>query len=251
MVAAFVSIVAAHGARVLFTDRHGGVSTGAYATLNLGDHVGDDPRAVAANRARLLEGLRAEGVQRIGWLEQVHGTEVCDLDRCDDGVPRADAALSGCPGVAACVLVADCLPVLLAAPGAVAAAHAGWRGLAAGVLEHTVARLCAKAACAPADVQAWLGPAIGPGAFEVGDEVRAAFVVSDTQADRAFLRLRAGKWLADLPALARRRLHASGLRMVHGDDICTVSNAGDYYSHRRDRDRGSGRQAGLIWIPAR
>ncbi len=250
----FDPLHATGGARAVFTTRRGGVSGGAYGAggqggLNLGAHVGDDPLAVEANRARLLEALRAEGLRRIAWLEQVHGTTVVDLDRSSGGVPRADAALTSRAGLAACVLVADCLPVLLAAPGAVAAAHAGWRGLAAGVLENCVDALCAKAACAPDALQAWLGPAIGAGAFEVGDEVRAAFGVSDAQASRAFLRVGSGKWLADLPALARQRLRAAGLRAIHGDDICTVSNAADYYSYRRDRV--CGRQAGLIWLPVR
>ncbi len=240
----------ANGARALFTTRRGGVSVAPYDSLNLGDHVGDDPAAVAANRARLLEALRDDGVERIAWLNQVHGSEVVDLDAWDGaGVPRADAAVTRRAGLAACVLVADCLPVLLAAPGAVGAAHAGWRGLAAGVVDNCVRALCEKAGCGPADVQAWLGPAIGPRAFEVGDEVREAFVVSDAQASRAFLRLRAGYWLADLFTLARQRLRAIGVSAIHADDICTVSNPHDCYSYRRDRV--CGRQAGLVWIPSR
>ena len=239
-----------NGTRALFTTRHGGVSVAPYDTLNLGDHVGDAPAAVAANRARLLDALHVEGVRRIAWLDQVHGCDVVDLDRWDGGaVPRADAAVTTRAGLAACVLVADCLPVLLAAPGAVGAAHAGWRGLAGGVIERCAGALCDKAGCAPDALQAWLGPAIGPSAFEVGDEVREAFLVSDAQASRAFLRLRAEYWLADLFTLARQRLRAFGVSAIHADDICTVSNPRDYYSYRRDRV--CGRQAGLVWIPAR
>ncbi|OIQ82221.1 laccase domain protein YfiH [mine drainage metagenome] len=240
----------AHGARALFTTRRGGLSVAPYDSLNLGDHVGDAPAAVAANRALVLDALREEGLQRIAWLEQVHGSEVVDLDAWDGfAVPRADAAVTSRRGLAACVLVADCLPVLLAAPGAVGAAHAGWRGLAGGVVENCARALCDKAGCTPAEVQAWLGPAIGPRAFEVGDEVREAFVVSDAQASRAFLRLRAGYWLADLFTLARRRLRAFGVSAIHADDICTVSNPHDCYSYRRDRV--CGRQAGLVWISTR
>ena len=240
----------AHGARARFTTRHGGASVAPYDTLNLGDHVGDVPAAVAVNRARLLDSLAGEGLQRIAWLNQVHGVEVVDLDAWNGvEVPRADAAVTTRAGLAACVLVADCLPVLLAAPGAVGAAHAGWRGLAGGVIERCAQALCDKAACSPAELQAWLGPAIGPRAFEVGDEVREAFVVSDAQASHAFLRLRAGYWLADLFMLARQRLRGFGVSAIHGDDICTVSNPQDCYSFRRDRV--CGRQAGLVWVPSR
>lgn len=214
--------------------------------MNLGLHVGDDPVAVAANREALR---RALGLDAIVWLEQVHGVAVADLDAWDGReVPRADAAVVSRPGVAACVMVADCLPVLLRAPGAVAAAHAGWRGLAAGVLEATVAALCARSNCRPDALVAVLGPAIGPGHFEVGAEVREAFVAGDAGAAAAFAPGAAGKWMADLFSLARRRLAAAGLapQAVTGGGICTVADPGGYYSFRRDGT--TGRQAALAWI---
>ena len=242
------------GARGLFTGRIGGASGPPYGAaegvsdgMNLGDHVGDDPAAVAANRRALA--MRCGGV-RIAWMTQVHGVEVADLDAWDgSAVPEADAAVCGVPGIAACVMVADCLPVLFAAPGAVGAAHAGWRGLAAGVLERTLGAVCRKASCAPGQVRAWLGPAIGPRCFEVGGEVREAFIVSDTQAACDFLQVSDGKWHADLFALARRRLVRAGMTAtdIHGGDICTMSNPALYYSFRRQRV--TGRQAGLVWIP--
>ncbi len=214
--------------------------------MNLGDHVGDDARVVAANRAAL--GQRCGGV-RIAWMTQVHGVEVADLDTWDGhAVLKADAAVCSVPGIAACVMTADCLPVLFAAPGAVGAAHAGWRGLAAGVLERTLEAVCRKASCSPAGVQAWLGPAIGPRCFEVGADVRDAFIVSDAQAACNFLPTRDGKWLADLFSLARSRLQLAGMldASIHGGDICTMANPSLYYSFRRQRV--TGRQAGLVWI---
>jgi YfiH family protein len=216
--------------------------------MNLGSHVGDDPAAVAANRARL--GALSPGLQVV-YLDQVHGTEVVDLDTWDRrSVPQADAAVTTTPGLAACVLVADCLPVLFAAPGgsAVAAAHAGWRGLAGGVLENTLEALCGKAQCEPEAVQVWLGPAIGPLHFEVGEEVREAFVDRQAESGAAFRRTRPGKWLADLFMLARLRLQAAGVStaMVQGGGLCTVSERQGYYTFRHDRI--TGRQAGLVWI---
>ncbi|OIQ99561.1 laccase domain protein YfiH [mine drainage metagenome] len=246
----------------VFTSRQGGASVGPYGGaprsgragaggMNLGGHVGDDPHAVAANRARLAERL---GGVRIAYLDQVHGNSVADLDAWDGSTTlRADAAVSSTPDLAACVLVADCLPVLFAAPEgrAVAAAHAGWRGLAGGVLENALLALCCKAKCEPNAVQAWLGPAIGPLAFEVGGEVRTAFVDRQAETATAF-RAAAdpGKWLADLFALARLRLGAAGMRPEHiqGGNVCTVSNPDRYYAFRRDRV--TGRQAGLVWIVA-
>lgn len=245
----------------VFTSRKGGVSVGPYGGarhvdaqppvggLNLGSHVGDDPQAVASNRERLSATI---GGVRIAYLDQVHGTKVADLDSWDvHTVLQADAAVTSTPDLAACVLVADCLPALFAAPDgrAVAAAHAGWRGLAGGILENTLQALCIKAGCAPAAVQVWLGPAIGPQSFEVGDEVRAAFVDQRAEAKTAFrAAAHPGKWLADLFALARMRLVAAGLTPAHiqGGGVCTVSNPHRYYAYRRDHV--TGRQAGLVWV---
>jgi YfiH family protein len=241
--------------RGLLTTRVGGCSAGAYAAtdgsggMNLGAHVGDDPVAVSRNRELLA--ARLAGAEPV-WLEQVHGSDVADLDAWPGGsVPRADAALLTRRGLAACVLVADCLPVLLAAPDArgVAAAHAGWRGLSGGVLEHAAAALARRAGCDAAQLQAWLGPAIGPAHFEVGDEVREAFVGVDARAASAFVPgPRHGKWMADLFELARMRLQRAGLlrRCILGGGICTVSNPSIYYSFRRDRV--TGRQAALVWL---
>ena len=243
--------------RGLFSGRRGGRSEGAYAGgdggggMNLGAHVGDDPRCVAANR-ELLAGML--GAARPVWLEQVHGCDLLDLDVADGtpaGSARADASLVTRPGVAASVLVADCLPVLLAAPEGrgVAAAHAGWRGLCAGVLERSAARLAERCRCDCEQLQAWLGPAIGPAHFEVGAEVREAFAAHSSAALRAFVPgARPGKWMADLFALARMRLLGAGLapESILGGGICTVSEPSLYYSFRRDRI--TGRQAGLVWL---
>lgn len=233
--------------RALQTTRAGGVSGGRYASLNLGDHVGDAPAAVAHNRALLAQALGAKPV----LLRQVHGTRVVTLPD-GEAVPEADACLTTQQGLACTIMTADCLPVLLCdeAGRAVAAAHAGWRGLAGGVLERSVAALCAAADGAPAArLLAWLGPCIGPQAFEVGDEVRAAFLAQDRAASACFQALRPGKWLADLPALARQRLRALGLTRLHGNDgspgWCTVGDSSRFFSHRRDGV--SGRMASAIW----
>ena len=228
--------------RALVTTRAGGVSRGAYANLNLGAHVGDDPAAVAENRRRLrvAAALPAEPV----WLSQVHGCKVARLDASSLPGLEADAALTDVPGVVCAVLTADCLPVLFCNRSGtrVAAAHAGWRGLAAGVLEASVADMDT----APEDIHAWLGPAIGPSVFEVGDEVREAFVARHPGADSAFAPSPAGRWLADLYSLSRLRLSACGVRSVHGGDYCTFTDAGQFYSYRRDGE--TGRMASLIWI---
>lgn len=228
------------GVGVLVTSRAGGASAPPYASFNLGSHVGDDALAVQANRDRLRA---VTGVEPL-WLDQVHGRVVADADRAV-GVPVADAAVARSPRRACAVLTADCLPVLFCADDAsvVAAAHAGWRGLAAGVLERTVAAM----EVAPRHVRAWIGPAIGPQAFEVGDEVRAAFVDADPGAAPAFVPgAAAGKWLADLFALARRRLAAAGVERVAGGGVCTVSDPRHFYSYRRDGR--CGRFASLIWL---
>jgi polyphenol oxidase len=239
------------GVRALCTTRDGGVSAAPFDSFNLGDHVRDEPAAVAANRAALA-GLTAPA--RPVFLQQVHGTACIPLDATTPDGAVADAALVTAPGVAATIMVADCLPVLFAhASGrAVAAAHAGWRGLVSGVLEATLQAL--RAAAGPGEVIAWLGPAIGPAAFEVGDEVHAAFVAADPAA-RAHFRTHTmpGKWWADLPALARQRLRSAGVASVHGNDgsaaWCTVSQPSRFFSHRRDATRlgSTGRFAACIW----
>jgi YfiH family protein len=241
--------------RAFCTGRAGGVSLAPYDALNLGDHVGDAPEAVAANRAHLQQAL---GVRPV-FLNQVHGTEVLALHAdCADGA-QADGSWTAQPGLACTVMVADCLPVLLcSADGSrVAALHAGWRGLAGGVgegegavgvLESFVQSQSAQGVV-PEHWMAWLGPCIGPQAFEVGDEVRAAFVDHSSAASQAFVPHGPGKWLADLALLARQRLQAQGVSQVYGNDgsapWCTVGNPLRFFSHRRDRV--SGRQAAGIW----
>ena len=234
----------------LMSTRAGGVSHGPWASLNLGDAVGDDPAAVAENRRRFA-GWTGAGVV---WLRQVHGLRVVRAGRADVGrpAPEADAAWTDEPGVALAVQVADCLPVLFAAPDgrAVAAAHAGWRGLAGGVLDATLQALCAGAGCAPAEVLAWLGPCIGPAAFEVGAEVLQAFGAAPAAPDPARFVHRprsdgSERWLANLPQLARDRLAAAGVRSVSGGRWCTVADASSFFSYRRDGV--TGRLAAAIW----
>ncbi|MDR1854794.1 MAG: peptidoglycan editing factor PgeF [Azoarcus sp.] len=228
--------------RALVTTRLGGVSQPPYDSFNLGQHVGDDPDAVAANRARLRRYLPSEP----RWLEQVHGVDIATDDAAEQGKPVcADAAVARRAGAVCVVMTADCLPVLFCdeAGTVVAAAHAGWRGLAAGVLEATLARMNV----APARALAWLGPAIGPKAFEVGDEVRATFLADDPGAQNAFVaREQAGKWLADLFSLARRRLQRAGVERIFGGGVCTFSDAKRFFSYRRDGK--TGRFASLIWL---
>jgi YfiH family protein len=227
--------------RALSTFRTGGVSAMPYASLNLGAHVGDETAAVDANRRRLKSaaGLPVEPA----WLSQVHGAQVADLDA---GLPSgaADAAFTRQPGRVCAILAADCLPILLAAAsgGAVAAVHAGWRGLAAGVIEAAVGALGAM----PEDLMAWLGPAIGPERFEVGAEVREALLRGDPEGGDAFTTNTRGRFMADLPELARRRLAASGISRIYGSAECTHSQPDRYFSHRRDGR--CGRQATLIWL---
>lgn len=227
--------------RALSTTRLGGCSPMPYDSLNLGGHVGDEPTLVAANRAVLRAELPAEPL----WLNQVHGIDVVDVAAEHAGVPDADAAVSRTPGKVCVVMTADCLPVLLCdrAGTVVGAAHAGWRGLLNGVIEATVAKM----AVAPSEVLAWLGPAIGPQAFEVGDEVRAAFLALDPAAEAAFRpAAQPGKWLADIYLLARQRLARLGVHAVHGGDACTVTDKGRFFSYRRDGT--TGRMASLIWL---
>ena len=225
--------------RALVTTRSGGVSSGPYASLNLGTRVGDDAHSVHENRARLRATLPSEPK----WLQQVHGTDVVEADHVDSEA-CADAAFTRSPDVVCAVQIADCLPVLLCdrAGTSVAAAHAGWRGLSAGVLERAVAALTSP----PEDLIAWLGPAIGPRKFEVGGDVLAAFASSDPVAAAAFEPLREEKWMGDLYALARMRLRRAGVSAVFGGDLCTFADPQRFFSHRRDRV--TGRHAACIWI---
>jgi polyphenol oxidase len=230
--------------RAISTTRQGGFSKGAWSSMNLGAHCGDQETAVARNRALLRNYLPAEPV----WLRQEHGTRV--FQHAITGVSPsvaadlvADAQLATRPGQVCAILSADCLPVLLCNREGtrVAAAHAGWRGLAAGVLEQTVRSL----ACAPGALMAWLGPAIGPGAFEVGDDVRTAFISRDDRAAAAFVQ-HGGRWLCDLYELARHRLEQAGVREITGGGYCTYSEPERFFSYRRDKV--TGRMASLVWL---
>ena len=228
------------------TTRRGGVSTGPCGSFNLAEHVGDAPAAVAANRARLAIALGLPAAPR--WLRQVHGVGVA-VERREPAAlarepPEADAAVAFEPGVVLAVLSADCLPVVLAhrAGDCIGIAHAGWRGLAAGVIERTVAALAVPAG----ELTAWLGPAIGPAAFEVGAEVRAAFVAADAGAAPAFVANARGRWQADLYLLARRRLQRLGISEVAGGGACTYVEAERFFSYRREPS--CGRMATLAWI---
>jgi hypothetical protein len=225
--------------RALQTTRHGGVSVAPYDSLNLGSHVGDAPLAVARNRMLLNTLLPSEPV----WLEQVHGTDVANADMAGCRV-RADACIARRRSSVCVVMTADCLPVLLCDERgtAVGAAHAGWKGLAAGVIEATVREMAVE----PDKLMAWLGPAIGPDAFEVGDEVRAAFVAADPPAAAAFAPGQSGKWYADIYTLARLRLNALGITRIYGGDRCTYSEREQFFSYRRDG--ATGRMGSFIWL---
>jgi YfiH family protein len=235
---------------VAFTTLRGAAGSGdsrpPFDHFNLGANCGDDPAVVAANRARLRAAadLPAEPL----WLQQVHGVDVVRIAGRIDPVPdpaplpRADAAVSDVPGTVLAILSADCLPIVFCAldGSEIGAAHAGWRGLAAGVIENTVAAMCT----APGELLAWLGPAAGPQAYEIGDEVRNAFLAHDAAADVAFTSTRPGHWRLDLYAVARQRLAAVGVTRVHGGGLCTISDPQRFFSHRRDGR--SGRMATLI-----
>lgn len=260
----------AAGVGALMTTRRGGVSEGRFESLNLRGGIGDDDAVVARNQARLEQAIGARPV----YLDQVHGAGVVRLDLVDAdttdttdttnttdpaapsrrAVPRhrADASVTTLPGVACTVQVADCLPVLFAAPQAraVGAAHAGWRGLAGGVLENAVSAMCEAAACAPGELQVWLGACIGPRRFEVGADVLAAFGASSAAPDPLrFVPHASGKWLANLPQLARDRLQAAGVSAIYGGRWCTVEDASRFFSFRRDRV--TGRMAAAVWIEPR
>lgn len=225
----------------LTTTRVGGFSQGPYTSLNLGDHVGDDPETVARNRAWLREALKLP-LEPL-WLKQVHGTNVVAAAAAHTSV-TADGAWTGRPGVVCAVLTADCLPVFLCDRHGtkVALLHAGWRGLAAGVIEAGVRALATPGA----ELLAWLGPAIGPDSYEVGDDVRRVFLDDDPGAAEGFRPASAGRWYADLYALARRRLRQQGVCAVYGGDRCTRREGDRFYSFRRDG--ATGRMASLIWL---
>ena len=209
--------------------------------MNLGAHCGDNSEHVEENRARLFAaaGLPSKPV----WLEQVHGTAVLKLDGEPYASKRADASYSNTPGTVCAAMTADCLPVLFCNRDGseVAAAHAGWRGLCGGVLEETVACFADK----PENLLAWLGPAIGPEAFEVGPEVREAFMAHDAEAERAF-RPQGEKYFADIYQLARQRLASVGVEHIYGGEHCTFSQQSDFFSYRRDKT--TGRMASFIWL---
>ena len=229
--------------KAVCTTRRGGVSEVPWDSLNLGGHVGDDPDCVLQNRQRLAA---AAGIEpgNIGWLEQVHGTDVVALPTT--GVPRADASYTRELGNACVIMTADCLPVLLCdlSGSRVGAAHAGWRGLCGGVVEALVSGMGGQ----PAELMAWLGPAIGPTRFEVGPEVRAEFLAHDDAAASAFVSrgARDNHYLADIYLLARQRLAACGVSRVFGGERCTVSEPQQFFSYRRDGQ--TGRMASLIWL---
>ena len=223
------------------TLRHGaGGSRPPFDHFNLGTRAGDAPDAVARTRAELIERFALPSAPC--WLRQVHGTTIA-LEPGDDE-PEADAAVTAVPGTVLAILTADCLPVVFAADDGseIGAAHAGWRGLSAGVLEAMVAAMRTS----PAHVIAWLGPAAGPQAYEIGEEVFDAFVSRDPRAEDAFSATRPGHWRVDLYALARQRLADAGVTRVHGGGLCTISDPQRFFSHRRDQ-RG-GRMATLAWI---
>jgi len=227
--------------RACTTIRLGGVSEGVYASLNLAEHVGDEPRHVEENRRRLLKALHLSAMPL--WLQQEHGTVVADAGSAKPGC-AADASYTNRRGVVCAVLTADCLPLLLCDSDGtrVAAVHAGWRGLLGGIIENAVRALH----CPGSQLLAWLGPAIGPNVFEVGSEVRSAFVAADPAAAAAFCPSPAGRWLADIYTLARQRLARVHVEMVYGGHWCTVSDEERFYSYRRDGV--TGRMASLIWL---
>lgn len=232
------------GVAAASTTRHGGVSRGPWSSLNLGDHVGDDSRDVAENRRRLARELDLPGVP--AWLRQVHGSAVRQVEGTAEvaGDRCADACCSASAGGVCVVMTADCLPVLFCnrAGTRVAAAHAGWRGLLAGVLENTLDCFDDP----PGQLIAWLGPAIGPAAFEVGDEVRDLFIAGDPASGRYFEAHGEGHWMADIYGLARHRLGLYGVGRVSGGGFCTYSEPARFFSYRREGI--TGRMATLVWL---
>lgn len=231
------------GVRAAFTLRAGGVSRAPFDSFNIAAHVGDERDAVEENRRRLRQ--RLDLPAEPAWLAQVHGRRVVDLDadRGGDSSEEADAAVTHSVGRVCAIQVADCMPVLFAATdgAAIGAAHAGWRGLAGGVLEETVRAMRTP----PESLLAWLGPAIGQRHFEVGQEVRAAFIAADPGAAAAFTANPRGRWQCDLYGLAKRRLGALGVTRIHGAGWCTHADPDRFFSYRRDGR--CGRMAALIW----
>lgn len=227
--------------RACSTQRQGGVSLSPWNALNLGGHVGDKPEHVAQNRQRLVEQAGLPAMPQ--WLEQIHATDVARLTSNGTLPLRADACITSESGVVCAVMTADCLPVLFCSDDGkeVAAAHAGWRGLCAGVLENTLAQFRSP----PHQIHAWLGPAIGPDAFEVGAEVRDAFMAQDPRAAEAF-RPSGEKFYGDIWQLARLRLQAAGVQSISADSRCTFTEGDDFFSFRRDGI--TGRMATLIWL---
>lgn len=224
------------------TTRAGGISTGPYASLNLALHVGDDPKAVAGNRDKLSSAIGLPSEPR--WLDQVHGHRILDFDQDHHGA--ADGAVTSSSGTVLVVMTADCLPILLASKSGhrIGIAHGGWRGLASGVIDSTIGSFGGD----PAEIQAWLGPAIGQDAFEVGDEVRDAFVQADPASASEFKANDRGRWQADLYGLARLALDRAGVTDIYGQASCTYENADQYFSHRRQAP--CGRMTSLIWLDA-
>lgn len=227
--------------RACSTQRQGGISSPPWDALNLGGHVGDNPDTVARNRQLLVEEAALPAMPQ--WLDQVHGTDVVRLAAGGSTPLRADACITDQPGVVCAIMTADCLPVLFCSQDGseVAAAHAGWRGLCAGVLENTLAQFRSP----PDQIHAWLGPAIGPDAFEVGAEVREAFMVQDAQTKEAF-RPSGDRFYADIWLLARMRLQAAGVYSISADSRCTFTQREDFFSFRRAGS--TGRMATLIWL---
>jgi YfiH family protein len=229
------------GVNALQSTRLGGASAAPYDSLNLGDHVGDAPMAVERNRQLLAALLPGEPV----WLKQVHGVDVINADAATC-LPQGDACVATRRGTVCVVMTADCLPVLLCDDrgSVVGAAHAGWRGLCEGVIERTVQAMNV----APQGLMAWLGPAIGPAAFEVGAEVREAFLAKQAQAEDAFVPVAGAgnKYLADIYLLARQRLQALGITRVYGGGLCTHADRERFFSYRRDG--ATGRMGAFIWL---
>ena len=233
---------APHRVKALITTRSGGFSQGRYAGFNLGDRVEDEDSAVRQNRELLCKYLPTEPK----WLKQVHGSQVANADTLL-APQEADASFARKANIPCAILSADCLPLLLCDENGsvVAAAHCGWRGLAAGVIEQTVSAM----RTAPGILLAYLGPAISRKAYEVGEDVRQAFIRSDAGAQQAFSARAPGKWLGDLYLLARQRLTMLGVKKIYGGNFCTYTEAARFFSHRRDGN--TGRMASLIWLDAK
>ena len=228
--------------RAVITTRSGGISCGPYSSLNLADHVGDDPWAVAKNRLLLRECVSELPSDPL-WLKQVHGVNCVAAEDGVDGT-EADASWSHTSGNVCAVLTADCLPLLLCdeSGSVVSAVHAGWQGLVKGVIEASVKTL----PVAPQTLMVWMGPAIGPNRFEVGADVRNAFFLHEAKAAQAFNSISNGKWLGDIYLLARQRLNAVGVTRIYGGGECTVTDSKRFFSFRRDK--ATGRMASLIWL---